>query len=312
MPVNLILVSLGLLFGIVLLAIGYFVGRRLGSSGINELKSLLDDDERNRMVALLQGLSQWTTEYSGNVSQYQTELGEINQVVRQGMAGMEAGGRADAKLVALLGQIMSSNEQLQSRLDAAEEQLDQQTKQIESYLTEARTDGLTGVFNRRAFDKKLDELFAIYRRGGSAFTLVLIDIDHFKSINDNYGHPIGDVVLQKVAAKLDEELKDALMVARFGGEEFAILTDTPIRAASQQLNEVRRRLAAMEFQTEKGMLQATVSIGMSQPNDDLAIGPLVRRADEALYTAKKIGRNRVYFDDGRGPQLVGAPEVVRT
>ncbi|MEM9366202.1 MAG: GGDEF domain-containing protein [Planctomycetota bacterium] len=309
MPVNLILVSLGLLFGIALLATGYLVGRRWGASGTNELNSLLDDDERHRMVGLLQGLSQWTTEYSGNVSQYQTELGEINQVVRQ---GLETGGRADTKLVALLGQIMSSNEQLQTRLDAAEEQLDHQTKQIESYLTEARTDGLTGVFNRRAFDKKLDELFAIYRRGGSAFTLALVDIDHFKSVNDNYGHPVGDMVLQQVAAKLDEELRDALMVARYGGEEFVILTDTPIRAASRQFDEVRRRLSEIEFQTEKGILRATVSIGMSQTNDDLAIGPLVRRADEALYAAKKIGRDRVYFDDGRGPQLVGAPEVVRT
>ena len=95
-------------------------------------------------------------------------------------------------MVLLLKQIMESNGKLQTRLDAAEQQLEKQTKQIESYLTEARTDGLTGLYNRRAFDQQLDELFGNFRKGGRSFVLVLIDIDHFKRFNDRHGHQAGD------------------------------------------------------------------------------------------------------------------------
>ncbi|MCG8652909.1 MAG: GGDEF domain-containing protein, partial [Pirellulales bacterium] len=101
---------------------------------------------------------------------------------------------------------METNEELQTRLDAAEQQLDKQTQQIESYLTEARTDGLTGLFNRRAFDQRLEEMFVGYRQGGRSFVLVLVDIDHFKSINDSYGHQIGDEVLQEIAKTLKSQL----------------------------------------------------------------------------------------------------------
>ena len=106
----------------------------------------------------------------------------------------------------LLQQIMQSNEQLQSRLDAAERQLEKQTQQIECYLTEARTDGLTGLFNRRAFDQRLEEMFVAYRDGGRSFVVVLIDIDQFKLINDKHGHQAGDEVLQQLARILRTEL----------------------------------------------------------------------------------------------------------
>ncbi|MEM6364695.1 MAG: GGDEF domain-containing protein [Planctomycetota bacterium] len=311
----------GLVFGVVLLAVGFWLGRRRsGSHGDLSDHSLVSDHERQRMVGLLEGLSRWTTEYSGNVSSYQLQIGEISAAVRQNMnaagtvdvATDSSPGSSDARLVTLLGQMMSTNEALQSRLAAAESQLEEQTQQIESYLAEARTDGLTGLHNRRAFDKKLDELFEIYRKGGTTFVLVLIDIDHFKSINDTYGHPVGDVVLQQVATKLEADLSDALMVARFGGEEFAILTDAPIRLAAQQMNAFRKALAEQTITAGGDTLQVTISVGLSRPKDDLAIGPLVRRADEALYAAKKVGRNRVYFNDGAGAQLFGAPEVAKT
>lgn len=324
---NPILLLLGLALATSLLGLGYFFGRRNPRSKTAKddlLPPLVDEDDRQRVVGLLQSLARWTQEYSDNVSGYQANLQEISQDVRRSIAmaqseqqsskrsNSDSFGANDARMLNIITQVMGTNEELQSRLDAAEKQLAEQTNQIESYLTEARTDGLTGLFNRRAFDKKLDELFADYRGGGSNFVLILVDIDHFKVINDTHGHPVGDVVLQRIASQLSSFLTDAEIVARFGGEEFAVLTKSPLRTAAAQLNKVRSRIADEPIQAGNQSVNVTMSIGLSEPRDELVIGPIVRRTDAALYCAKNRGRNRVYFDDGSGPQLFGAPEVVRT
>jgi diguanylate cyclase len=201
---------------------------------------------------------------------------------------------------------------LKERLDAAERQLEKQTQQIQCYLTEARTDALTGLFNRRAFDQRLEEMFISYRNGGRSFVVVLIDIDKFKSINDNHGHQAGDEVLQQLAAFLRTQLDRSIIVARFGGEEFAVIMDGPLRFASDRMNEVRKSLEHELIDTEEKQLQITISVGTAEPREDLVVGPILRRADEALYAAKNMGRNRVYYHDGRTPSLVGAPELARS
>ncbi len=298
---------IGIVVGCVLLAIGGVLGYRHGHNQIQSASEVMSSEERERVLQMLQELGAWTTEYSGNVSQYQTRLGELSEAARLDSKTSQAA----PKVVALLAQIMESNGQLQTRLDAAERQLDKQTKQIESYLTEARTDGLTGLSNRRAFDQKLEELFINYRKGNRSFVLVLIDIDHFKSFNDTHGHQVGDQVLQQVAKLLRFELDDTIMVARFGGEEFAVLMSGPLRIAAEKLNEVRKRLASQRMEVGNKQLNVTVSVGLSEPKDDLVASPIVRRADEALYAAKNIGRNRVYYHDGKTTSLVGAPEVAK-
>lgn len=312
MPESPLLFVVGAAFGVVLLVIGIVIGRRhskptafaRGGGGGDGLSP----SERERMVQLLHELGSWTSEYSGNVSQYQDQLGEISKSVRSGLGG---GGGSENRVVLLLEQIMQSNSQLQKRLDAAERQLDKQTRQIESYLSEARTDGLTGLSNRRAFDQKLDELFAAYRKGGRSFVIAIVDIDHFKQINDSHGHQIGDQVLQQVAVKLHHELDQAIMVARFGGEEFAILLDGPLRMAAEKMNAVRKAIAAQKLDAGTLQIAVTSSVGVGEPREDMVPGPVVRRADEALYAAKNMGRNRTYYHDGRSPVLVGAPELSR-
>lgn len=301
---NVILMASGGALALLLLAVGFGLGMRLGRRRAESREEFTQRD-RERMLQLLQELGEWTSEYSGSVSEYQNQLGELSDAFgRDGSAG-------ENRIVLLLRQIMESNDELQSRLDAAEMQLDKQTKQIESYLTEARTDGLTGLFNRRAFDQRLDELFAQFRKGGRSFVLVLIDIDHFKSINDTHGHQVGDIVLQNLARTLNSQLDDVQIVARFGGEEFVVIMDGPLRVAASRMNELRKLVADQTHEADHLQLEITISVGLSEPRDDIVIGPIVRRADEALYAAKNIGRNRVYYHDGQGPTLVGAPEVAR-
>jgi len=306
---NTVMMAGGSALALFLFLIGIKVGMRVAASHGQAGKSgsALSQQERQRVLHMLQELGAWTSEYSGNVSAYQTRLGKLNEEATTNLASDQSA----PKVISLLQQIMQSNEALQSRLDAAEDQLDKQTKQIESYLTEARTDGLTGLYNRRAFDNRIEELFAAFRGGGRSFVLALIDIDHFKSFNDTHGHQVGDHVLQEVAKSLRYELRESIMVARFGGEEFAVLMDGPLRIAAEKMNEVRKKMAALELRSGNKTLSVTISIGLTEPRDELVIGPLIRRSDEALYAAKNIGRNRVYFHDGKSTMLVGAPEVAR-
>lgn len=304
---NSLALVVGVAIAIVLLLMGVAIGFRLARRRGRDESDPLDEAEREQMLRLLQELGSWTSEYSGNVANYQVELGQLSEQV----SANGSGSGPDNRVILLLQQIMKSNERLKSRLDAAERQLEKQTKQIECYLTEARTDGLTGLFNRRAFDQKLEEMFAAYRGGGRSFVVVLIDIDRFKSINDTYGHQAGDHVLQQLAACLRSEMNQALIVARFGGEEFAAIVDGPLRIAAEKMNELRKQVSKLRMDVGESQLEVTISIGLSEPRDDIVVAPVLRRTDEALYAAKNIGRDRVYYHDGRGPMLVGAPEVAR-
>jgi diguanylate cyclase len=307
LPASSIALIAGVAIATVLLLVGMALGRRLSLRREKIQGESLSQSDRERMLQLLQELGTWTSEYSGNVSEYQSKLGQLREEVRSTANSTQS----ENRVVVLLKQIMESNEQLQTRLDAAERQLEKQTQQIQCYLTEARTDGLTGLFNRRAFDQRLEELFISYRGGGRSFVLVLIDIDRFKLINDNHGHQAGDEVLQQLAAFLRTQLDSSMMVARFGGEEFAALMDGPLRVASDRMNEIRKKIAKQRMDSGTTKLEVTISVGLSEPRDDIVASPILRRADEALYAAKNMGRNRVYYHDGRGPTLVGAPEVVR-
>ena len=302
---NALSVVAGSLLGLLLLGMGFLFGRKLRRSG--DGVGVWDQGDRERLLGLLQELSEWTSDYSGNVAEYQTRLGEVTEEVQQ--VGLK--NASQSRVVSLLQQIMANGAQMQARLEAAEKQLERQRTQIESYLSEARTDGLTGLSNRRAFDQQIDQMFAGYRKGGRSFVLTLIDIDHFKSVNDTHGHQVGDRVLQWLSATMRSELDRALMVARFGGEEFAVISEGPLRQVAEKMNELRRKISHQRIDCGEVTLEVTISVGLSEPRDDLVVAPVIRRADEALYAAKNIGRNRVYFHDGRGPTLVGAPEVAR-
>lgn len=159
----------------------------------------------------------------------------------------------------------------------------------------ATTDGLTGCYNKRYFNEELTSRLQAAERFGRKLSLVITDIDHFKVVNDTYGHATGDVVIRELGAILRRLKRDTDIVARFGGEEFCILCEeTDSEGAVRLAERVRTELAETVFETELGKLQVTCSLGVATypitAGDGLA---LFEASDRALYVAKQGGRNRV-------------------
>ena len=170
-------------------------------------------------------------------------------------------------------------------------------KELESRLEqEARTDPLTGCANRRGFLELARHELVRARRHGHKMALLMLDLDHFKAVNDRYGHPVGDRALKKVAEVCHEALREEDAIGRIGGEEFAILLPETDGNRAQEVGErVRQAVAVSEVTIEDQLpLQFTVSIGTTVlQTDDADIEALFGRADKALYAAKEAGRNRV-------------------
>ena len=159
----------------------------------------------------------------------------------------------------------------------------------------AKFDALTGLANRRSFQTQLEQAMARHKRAGRTFGLVLIDIDHFKAVNDTYGHPVGDEVLRQVGATFSEQMREIDVPARYGGEEFVlILEDTDLEGSRQVADRLRVAISELEFPTDKGLLQCTISLGIALgPWDSDEPHTLVDLADQALYHSKENGRNQV-------------------
>jgi diguanylate cyclase (GGDEF)-like protein/PAS domain S-box-containing protein len=157
------------------------------------------------------------------------------------------------------------------------------------------TDRLTGLYNRGHWEEALRLEYARHVRYGSSAALVMFDIDHFKRVNDTYGHQCGDRVIQRVADITREHIRDSDIAGRYGGEEFAILLpDTDKYGAAQFAERLRKAIEAQEIPHEGGFIRCTVSLGsadLTLPLDDHKT--LIEWADQALYASKKNGRNQV-------------------
>ncbi|WP_223468494.1 sensor domain-containing diguanylate cyclase [Massilia soli] len=160
---------------------------------------------------------------------------------------------------------------------------------------EAMTDPLTGIANRRAFAAEGDHMLVRARRSGAPVVVGIADIDHFKKINDENGHPAGDTVLRAVAQRMTEAARASDFVARIGGEEFGLLfPDTHADAAVGIAQRIRESVAASPIETDDGRLvHATISIGLTQISPAEQLDDGLATADCALYNAKNGGRNRV-------------------
>ncbi len=168
----------------------------------------------------------------------------------------------------------------------------------ELLLELSNTDHLTGLFNRRYLMESLGKEIQRGQRKGANLSLIILDIDHFKQVNDQYGHLQGDIVLQKVALQLQKELRNYDIAARYGGEEFiAILPDASLEEAVFVANRVRSSVQTARFNGEVSQLSLTVSLGVAMFTKQgcATVDAFIKLADDALYRAKANGRNRVEF-----------------
>lgn len=201
----------------------------------------------------------------------------------------------------LLDEIQQNIEHIIRDFDVPEENKMEVIKQINYIYTRTKylsiTDELTGLSNRRCFDTTLEKEFLRALRYNNKLTLVMFDIDHFKAVNDTYGHPCGDYILKEVANAALQTFRKTDTVFRFGGEEFVvILTETDLKQSKIPLERFRKTIETLDLNYQNQPVKITVSIGACQL--DQSIGnkeEFLQKTDNALYDAKNSGRNKVVF-----------------
>jgi diguanylate cyclase (GGDEF)-like protein len=248
----------------------------------------------DKAAEFLDRINRLTADVDSDVGRHATRVAEISG----GLSGDQHLSVSAAEDAA--AQLLEANRLLQQDLASAKQELQEQRRQLDSYMVEALTDPLTGLANRRKFDQELARRFAQWKGSGTPLSLVLVDIDKFKNVNDAHGHVAGDAVLQQVAQVLLESVRANDLVARYGGEEFGmILPGTTLEEAKPVAERVRGAIAEHGFQFGDSQTNVTVSAGLAEAMLTNDSEVLVTRADTALYSAKDAGRDCCHFHDGQ-------------
>ncbi|MGY8769258.1 MAG: diguanylate cyclase [Pirellulales bacterium] len=253
-----------------------------------------------QMRELLEQVENVTETVRSDVGSHSTRMKELNSGLSKSMH------ESSSTLTDTITLLIEANNTLESRLDNAEIRLIEQSDRLNMQLEEARTDLLTGLPNRRVFDKSLRKCYNYYTESRRPTCLLMLDIDNFKHFNDTYGHQLGDEVLRQIGVTLRELLHNSnAIIARYGGEEFGvIMPGSDIFDAKITAARINRSVRSMNIQHENQDLHITTSVGISElsPEDDLSL--FVKRADLALYAAKEAGRDRAFWHDGLKEQPV--------
>jgi len=266
----------------------------------------LDKQSVEEMVSALDILlEKLSTQLIELIERSENSTSEIREVKRD-LEALESNKPTDFKtaykrLYAIASTLEEKVEVLSKDLKVHNEKVTQMGKKIaalEADLAQAtqasREDFLTKLFNKRAIEEYLNVKEAEYERHGRSFCVAMLDLDHFKSVNDTYGHDAGDAVLLAFAKILKEEARTSDIVGRYGGEEFlAILGDTELPGAKVFCDKVRNHVEQAHFMYQGQRISVSVSIGVAQRSDYPSMKALVNGADERLYDAKRKGRNRV-------------------
>ncbi len=193
--------------------------------------------------------------------------------------------------------LIASGSKLQSRMKLSSNDLHQLNQELEDAQKEAQTDALTGLINRRGLTRAFEAQRVKAGRNRTAFSVILLDLDHFKRVNDTFGHLVGDSLLRGIARILKTRLRSKDIAARYGGEEFLLLLpETELAGAKAAADKIQKSLASKEWKVKESgqsMGIVTASMGIAVYSDGESQEDLIQRADQALYVAKQTGRNKV-------------------
>ena len=261
-----------------------------------------DDDEAVEADADEQRLDQAVQERVRSIQTALRDTGDPRQAHRIISADLDSLVQEVASYRSSQGsrrqQAKKRHEALNQQIQATEQESQRLREALLAEQERAETDALTGIANRAGFDRRIQEEAARSARYGSPMSLLVVDIDAFKPVNDQHGHATGDEVLTQLARLLREQVREADFVARYGGEEFAlILPETPRSAANAVAEKLRSAIASAQFGDNDTGIPVTVSVGIAELGQGEAWQSLFTRADRALYQAQDAGRNRVVSGD---------------
>tara|TARA_R110001599_G_scaffold14536_7_gene63086 strand:+ start:1334 stop:3034 length:1701 start_codon:yes stop_codon:yes gene_type:complete len=299
---------------------------------LDALAALVLNSQQNRQVefeSYLQQLNQRLSQFQGNLEDAQSsyvdsletdrtlevdirdEVKVLHEDVREAEDLDTLKANVEAKLSSLLSKVDLARDRREARDSKVSERLTTMVERIQVMEVEAQTfrkhleeqrqqamiDTLTGLANRAGLQKRMSEEFERWQRYGGQLLLVVLDVDHFKSINDRFGHLAGDKVLRLIALQLSRRLRKTDYIGRFGGEEFVVLMPgTTLEQGAIALEELRAGIEVSPFHFKNEPVRVTISIGYTQFCKGDTLDTVFERADKAMYSAKDQGRNQVIQD----------------
>ena len=255
------------------------------------------DEVGARVIGEINDVMSIITEALGMTASFGDSLKGASSTLSAGSNDRDQIKSVVATLVKSTQQMQQTNKALEERLGTSRQEISSLQQNLEAIRAESLTDPLTGLSNRKFFDRAMENAVSHAAQTGEPMSLLMLDIDHFKSFNDNYGHLTGDQVLRLVGVSLKQSIKGQDTTARYGGEEFAvILPNTPLRQALTVADNIRRAVMARELKKKStgeilGRITVSVGVAMLRAEDDMY--SLIERSDGCLYAAKRSGRNRV-------------------
>lgn len=261
-------------------------------------------DEINQVMAMVDAAVGSASSYSESLAGVSRDLGAAD---RDGLRAIVE------SLVHTARDMEQVNHKLEARLSASKQEINQLQENLEHVRNESLTDPLTTLANRKFFDQTLIKALMESAQEGKPMSLLMTDIDHFKTFNDNFGHLTGDQVLRLVAQSIKRNVKGQDIAARYGGEEFAvILPNTALRSGVTVGDHIRRAVMSKELMkrsTREHLGRVTISVGVATARPDDTPQSLIARADACLYAAKRSGRNRVICETDPEMGLPAEPRV---
>ncbi len=262
-------------------------------------------DEINQVMAMVDSAVGTASSYHESLADMSNKLGSAKD--REGIRAIIE------SLVQTANEMQTNNNTLEARLNASRQEISQLQENLETVRTESLTDPLTGLSNRKHFDTAMAKALSDATERSEPLSLILTDIDHFKSFNDTWGHLTGDQVLRLVAMSMKQNVKGQDTAARYGGEEFAVvLPNTVLRSAVTVGDHIRRAVMAKELMkrsTGQNLGRVTVSVGVATTRNGDTVQSLIARADGCLYAAKRNGRNRVICETD--PEFASGGEAAK-